>query len=83
MLKGNTREIISQSSFRWLTHSGQYLSTSLMGQTFAGRKELLVTTDRLPWHGGIQKHDIMTILSYYDIGDQQEMVMLFVLFAYN
>ena len=54
-----------------------------MGQTFAGGKELLVTTDRLPWHGGIQKHDIMTILSYYDIGDQQEMVMLFVLFAYN
>jgi len=59
-----------------------------MGQTFAGGKELLVTTDRLPWHGGIQKHDIITslertILSYYDIGDQQEMVMLFVLFAYN
>ena len=34
---------------------------SLMGQTFA-EKEHMITVDRFPWYGGIQKQDIMAVI---------------------
>jgi len=63
-----------------------------MGQMFT-EKEHLVTIDRFPWHGGIQKCDAMAKVTrntntvstqpFYDISDQQETVVSFVPFTFD